>query len=351
MTELTIPFLNRVSLKEMSFFTRQLSVMLTSGLQLAQSLAMVGNQTRNKYFAQVIDDLHGSLQQGVSLSTAIARYPNIFDRVYVNIVRSGESSGQLDQVLHDLAKQLERQEVFLGRLKGALIYPIFILAAMIVVAILMTVRIIPQLKPIFEEARVELPLATKVILGISDFLIHRWPYLVAAGLVLTVAMRLWLKSDQGELILDRLLVHDPTGLIRKIYLARFTRTLGMLVQAGVPIVDAVNIMSETVGNRVYQQVFKEVATELERGVPMSVPLARNRHIPAFISQMILVGEQTGKLDQVLISLADYLEEETEGGTKTLTALFEPVLIVILGIGVGFMVFAVIIPIYNIAQAQ
>lgn len=351
MADLSIPFFNRVSLKEKSFFTRQLSVMLNSGLQLAQSLTIIHGQTKNKYFDNVIDHLHTMLERGVNFSTAIARYPNIFDRVYTNIIRSGETSGQLDKVLHDLAKQLEQQDIFRSRLKGALLYPAFILAVMVVVGIIVTVKIIPQLKPIFEEANVELPLATKVIIFISDFIINYWYAIIVAVVLLILIIRWWARSLQGQLIIDRLLIREPTGLILKIYLARFTRTLGMLMQAGVPIVDSVKIVADAIGNTVIQKSLQGVAGELERGVPMSVPLARDRNVPGFVSQMILVGEQTGKLDSVLMGLADYLEEETEGGMKTISTLFEPLLIVILGIGVGFMVFAVIIPIYSIAQAQ
>lgn len=348
---ISIPVISqRVSLRERAVFAKELSTMLTAGLHLAMALEIIIKQTRNPYFRRVIMAIHKELVEGKAFSMVIARFPDVFDRVFVNIVRAGEQSGQLELVLKQLAKQLAQQYTFTSRLKTALIYPSFVIAAMIAVAILATVKIIPPLRIIFEESKLEIPATTRFVIGLSDFVIHSWYVLIVGLIILLLVVRFTASTERGALLVDRALLKDPFGLSQRLYLARFARNLGMMLGAGIPIVDAVKVVAEVVGNRIYKSILLQVARELERGMPMSVYLQRSRFFPAFISQMIVVGEQTGQLDQVLLSLADFYEEESESSISNLTALFEPVVIVIIGVGIGFLVYSIIIPIYNLAQA-
>lgn len=351
MADIQLPFTNRVSLKEKAIFAKQLSTMLNAGLNLSTSLEILGRQTRNSYFRQVVSEIHKDLEEGRAFSSLIARYPNIFDRVFLNIIKAGEQSGQLEIVLKQLSRQLDQQYSFISRLRGALIYPIFIVVAMAGVAILASVRIIPQLKGVFEDSGVTLPFSTRVVIAISDFMINYW-YLLIIGLAgLVVVIRFMLSSATGRELFDRALIKDPSGLAKRVYMARFARTLGMMLSAGIPIVESVKVVSEVMGNTIYKRGLLSLAQDLERGLPMSVPLQKNPYFPYFVSQMILVGEQTGQLDKILIELADFFEGESEEGIRNITSLFEPLIIVIIGLGIGFLVYSIIIPIYNLAQAQ
>lgn len=348
---LAVPFLNRVSIQDKAVFTKQLATMLDSGIHLVQSLGIVRSQVRNQYFASVIRDIESGLQEGVSLSNNLAKFPNIFDRVYLNVVRSGEASGQLDKVLRELATQLEQEEQFRAKIRNAMIYPLFIVAAMTGVAILTAVRIIPQLEQVFRESNVAIPWTTQLVISSANLLITRWPVLIILLAVLAGLARSFLRSVQGQLLLNRIQLSDPTGLSEKVLMARFSRTMGMLLEAGVPIVEALQIVAEVMGNIYYKQSLQRIARELERGIPMSVPLSKEKIYPSYLTQMVLIGEQTGKLDQVLIGMAKHFEELADNSLKSLTTLFEPVIIVLIGIGVGFMVFSIIVPIYQLTAAQ
>lgn len=349
---IAIPFVtNRVSLKERALFARQLSTMLSAGLHLSVSLEIIIRQTNNSYFRRIITAIHKDLVEGKAFSLSVSRFPDVFDRVFVNIVRAGEQSGQLELVLKQLSTQLNQQYIFASRLKTALIYPVFVVAAMIGVAILAAVKIIPPLAGVFAESELPIPATTQFILSASNFLVNYWYFLIIGLFIIFLALRFAFTTEQGGLAVDRLFLREPFQLASKLYLARFSRSLGMMLSSGIPIVDAVKVVSEVVGNRIYKIVLLQVARELERGMPMSVYMQSNRFFPMFVSQMIVVGEQTGQLDKVLLELAAFYEEEAESNIRNLTALFEPLVIVIIGIGIGILVYSIIIPIYQLAQVQ
>ncbi|MBI3495185.1 type II secretion system F family protein [Candidatus Berkelbacteria bacterium] len=348
---MTLPSFNRVSFEDKVVFTRQLATMLESGIHLVQALGIVRQQVRNQHFIVVLNRIEAGLQEGVSLSSNLAKFPDIFDRVYLNVVRSGEASGQLDNVLKELANKLERESDFRSKIRNALIYPTFILVVMIGVAILATVKIIPQLEAVFTESAIPLPISTKLIIAISDLIIHRWPLMILILVGIVVVVQYFFRSSQGQLFIDHLQVFDPTGLSQKVLMARFARTLGMLLTAGVPIVEALNVVGDVMSNRYYEEALKTVALDLERGIPMSAPLSKDKLFPAYIAQMVLIGEQTGKIDQVLMGIAEHYEELTDSAFKTITTIFEPAVIVLIGISVGVLVFSIIVPIYQITQAQ
>ncbi|TSC93204.1 MAG: Type II secretion system protein [Candidatus Berkelbacteria bacterium Licking1014_7] len=341
--------LKKVSTEEKAFFSKQLAVMIGAGLQLAGAVNILKNQTRNQYFKQVLTKIYDDLEQGKKFSEALANYPNVFNRVYINIVFSGENSGKLDKVLAELGDQLTQENDFTSRLRGAMIYPMIILMALIGVAIFTSVKLIPSLQQMFSEAKSELPWTTKIVFGFSNFLIHSWLWVILIIVAGVVLVMYFLRTAPGEMLLHQILLKEPFGLFKKIYLLRFTRTLGSLLSSGVPIIDALNITSEVVGNDVYREELQFFANELERGAPLSVPVSRSKLFPYFISQMIIVGEKTGQTDKILVNLAENFYKETTYQIDNFAKTFEPVIILIIGMGVALLVFAVIMPIYQFAQ--
>lgn len=348
---LNIEFFNRVSVKDKAFLSRQLATMLSSGLPLDRAVSILASQSRKKIIKDTLEAINKDLESGQKFSAAIARHPKVFDRVYVNIIISGEAVGKLAEVLVRLADQLEKENNFTGKIQGAMLYPIFITLAMIGVMILMMVKVVPQLKEIFIESGVELPWATKLLVSTSQFIINYWwiCLLVLVGFIIII--RLFLVSKPGIYLLNKIQINLPWGIGKDVYMARFSRTLGMLVQAGTPIIEAVKITAEVMNNTIYKNSLFYVAEQLERGIPMSVPLEKDPYFPLIIPQMVMVGEQTGQLDRVLGNLARYYENQTDDKIKGLTSLFEPALIVIIGTGVGFVVFSILGPIYSIVQLQ
>lgn len=344
-------FFQRVSVKEKAFMARQLATMLSSGLTLDKSLGIISIQTKNDFFKKTLEEVQKDLEAGERFSVAIAKHPKVFDQVFVNIVVSGEAVGRLSEVLDRLADQLEKQNNFLSKIRGALLYPIFIVLAMIAVAILMMIKVVPELKSIFQEAGADLPWSTRTLIFISESIINYW-WVYLIGLVGLIGLiRLALKTNQAQYWVSKLEINAPAGLGKDIYMARFARTLGMLISAGTPIIEAINITAEVMNNRIYEERLKKAASQVERGVPLSVPIEKAGIFPLIVSQMIAVGEQTGKLDETLENLAQYYEEESDNKIKSLSSLFEPAVIVLIGIAVGFLVFSIIIPIYQIAQLQ
>jgi type IV pilus assembly protein PilC len=343
--------LRRVSLKDKVIFTRQLGTMIKSGLPIVQALHILGDQTQNKKFSKVIQEMSAAIEGGASFSTALAKHPQEFDRVYVNLVKSGEASGRLDVTMERLATQQEKTYRLIGKVRGAMLYPAFVMAALVAASILMLIVVIPPLKSIFSDAGANLPLPTRILVASSDALLAFWYLFLLAAIGLAVGARFFLRSEGGKSAMDRLKLRAPIfgGLFKKIYIARFTRTLAGLVGGGVPILQALEIVAESVGNSVYSKALKDAAKQVESGVPLSTPIKANPIFPALVPQMISVGEQTGKMDQVLTKLADFFEEEVDNIVKNLSTLMEPILMVVMGIAVGGLLIAILMPIYNLGN--
>jgi len=343
-------FLRRVTSKDKAFFARQLSTMLASGLPLNRAILILAQQERTPTFKRVLDAIQEDLEAGASFSTAIAKHPEVFDRVFVNIVVSGETVGQLAEVLERLADQLGKDTEFTSKVKGAFAYPAFIFIAMVIVAGIMMVYIVPQLQQVFLDANANLPLTTRTIIALSSFLKSFWWVVIAVLVIVYLLGRTYLQSKNGRRLSDQIQLRLPGGIGQEIYLTRFTRTLGTLIQAGTPIIEALNVTAAAVNNSYYEDVLKQAVQEVKRGVPLSSPVnAHPELFPSIVSQMVLVGEQTGQLDKILLSLAEYYESEVDTKLKAISSLVEPVVIVVIGIAVGFLVYSILVPIYNIAQ--
>lgn len=342
---------SRVTTRDKALLARQLATMLGAGLAIDQSFKILGEQTRNDKLKKVYLGIIADLEQGNNLAFALSKHRDVFDPVFIAIVRSGESSGKLDVVLDQLAIRLEQSDDFNSKVKAALYYPVFIIVTMFAIIVLMMIFIIPQLKEVFDGNGFALPWATQAIISVSNFTVNYW-WLVLAGLIVIVGgFTLIIRTREGGSWWDGLKIRLPIfrELYTLIYMSRFCRTMSMLLQSGIPIMETIAITSDVIQNNIYTRSLKDIAAQVERGIPMSVPMQKDKRYPSMVSEMILVGEQTGKMSPVLTRLADYYEKETDTTIKGLSGLIEPIIIVIIGAGVGFLVISIIWPIYSIAQ--
>lgn len=342
---------HRISMKDRVIFTRQLGTMIKSGLPIVQALHILAEQTANKRFSEVILDLSATVEGGGTFSAALAKYPKLFDRVYVNLVKSGEASGHLEEILERLAEQQEKSYRLAGKVRGAMMYPAFVMVALVGAAILMMIVVIPPLKTIFQDAGAQLPLPTRMLIAASDGLRAYWWLMIPVLAGIVFGMQRLLQTEGGKTTWDRLKLRLPIfgPLFQKIYISRMTRTLSSLTGGGVPILRALDIVGESTGNSVYEKALKDAAKDVEAGIPLSEPLRANPAFPAMVPQMISVGEQTGNLDGVLNKLADFYEEEVDNIVKNLSTLMEPILMVVMGIAVGGLLIAILMPIYNLGS--
>lgn len=347
-----LPFLGKkVSIKDKIIFTKQLSMMTKAGLPLIDAFAALQEQTENKYFAQIVGEIIKDVKGGKPLSESLAKYPKVFNNLYTATVASGEKSGKLDEVLERLSDQLQKDYDLISKIKSAVSYPIIVVGALIGIMILMFIFVIPKLKMVFADMGATLPLITRIILGISDVLINYWYIFVIIILALYFGLKTWSKTKNGRLSIDRMLLKIPMvgGLMKEIYMTRFARTMGTLIASGLPMLDILETVKHVINNQVYKNAFANISSEIESGVPLSEALKKQKIFPAMIYHLVSVGEKSGKLDYVLLSTADFFDKEIENKTSSLATFIEPVLIIIIGAGVGLVVASVLMPIYSLVN--
>lgn len=344
-------FLNRVSVRDRAFMVRQLATMLTSGLPLAQALSIIGLQSSNEVLREALASIVHDLEHGISFSSTIAKHPKVFSSVAVAAVRAGEASGKLDEVLNELALQMEKETETIAKVRGAMIYPIFIIVAMIIATFVVMWKVVPTLTGILTESGQSLPIPTRMLIWLSTSISGFWWIYILGSIAIIYGIRFYIKTDEGRNQWNNLKVKFPVigPVVQGSYMARFSRTLGMLIGSGVPIIESLKIVSEIIDNDIYRRGILQVADEVSRGVPMSVPLQRNKNFPLIVSQMTLVGEQTGKMDEVFKKLANYYEGQTDETIKGLGSLIEPIILIIIGGAVAFLVFAILMPIYTMSN--
>lgn len=330
--------------------TRQLSTMISSGLPLVEALKILRNQSPQT-LRPVLDKVLTEVEGGSTLADAMKDSGGGFSTVYIAMVRAGESAGVLDQVLAKLADALDKDREFRSKTKGAMVYPAIISIAMVVIAGIMMVFVVPRLTAMYKDFGAELPGPTKVLMGVSEFAVRFWYILAFIGFVGYSLFSNWAKTEVGGLVVEQLTFKIPIwGKLKKdIILTEFARTISVLLAAGIPILDALQIVSDTLGSKVYGTQVKQAAVFVEKGIGLSEAITRLEVFPPILSQMISVGEETGKLDEVLAKLAKFYEGESEVKIKALTTAIEPLIMIIMGIGVGFLVIAVIMPIYNLTS--
>jgi type IV pilus assembly protein PilC len=337
--------------KDLQIFTRQLATMIDAGLPLVQCLDILANQTENKSLKKVLSSVKNSVEQGATFSDALKKHPKVFDELYTNLVAAGEVGGILDTILNRLAIYIEKAVKLKNQLKSAMYYPVGILIVAIGVIAIMLLKVIPVFEKMYKDmGDAQLPKPTLVVIGISHSFLNSW-YIyfgILFGLVfgITTARR----TEQGREITDRALLRMPIvgAVLRKIVVARFTRTLGTLLSSGVPILDALEICARTAGNRVVQKAIMGAREKISQGADMAGPLADSKVFPTMVVQMIGVGEQTGAMDQMLNKIADFYEEEVDAAVSGLTSLIEPVMMAFLGVVVGGLIIAMYLPIFNLA---
>ena len=342
-----------VSSKDLQIFTRQLATMIDAGLPLVQCLEILASQTPNKIFARMLFQVKSSVEQGATFSDSLKRHPKVFDDLYVNLVAAGEVGGILDTILGRLAIYIEKAVKLRQQVKSAMVYPVGILVVAIGVIAVMLFKVIPTFEGMYGQMgpNAKLPNATMVVIGISHGFIARW-YLYMGALAAVVAGgALMRRTDAGRELFDRGLLALPVvgGVLRKIVVARFTRTLGTLLASGVPILDALDICARTAGNRVVEGGIKKSRDRISEGHDMAGPLAESRVFPSMVVQMIGVGEQTGAMDQMLQKIADFYEEEVDASVSAMTSMIEPVMMAFLGVVVGGLIIAMYLPIFKLAS--
>ncbi len=343
---------SKVSFNHIVDFTRQMSIMLNSGLTLIDSLDILKRQSENAAFLKLIQEIDADVKAGMNFSDALKKHPRLFNNLYISLVKAGEASGKLDEILSKLAENLERSRTFKNKVKGAMIYPVIIITAMLGVMFVMITFVIPQLLTVYKQFDVELPAMTVFLIVVSDFFSKFWPFiLIGVFSAIMLVFRL-LRSHHGKKTIDRMSLYVPVinRIIKISALVDTTRTLSILITAGVSILEALDIITETTSNIVYQEAFVRIKHDIETGETLGSSLENAHIFPAILVQMTSVGEQTGHLDETLGHLANYFESESEIAVKALTTLIEPLLLVGLGLGVGFVVIAVITPIFNLTSS-
>jgi type IV pilus assembly protein PilC len=348
---INLTFGSGVTPKDLQIFTRQLATMIDAGLPLVQCLDILATQSQNKAFQKVLTQVKSNVEQGSTFSDALRRHPKVFDELYVNLVAAGEIGGILDTILSRLATYIEKAVKLKGQLKSALYYPAGIVVVAGAVISVMMLKVIPTFEKMYKDMRnAELPGPTQTVINMSHTFADRWYVFLGALVGLIVGVSSLRRTERGAEAVDRFLLRVPIigPTLRKIIVARFTRTLGTLLASGVPILDALEICARTAGNRVVQAAIMRTKARIAEGHDMAGPLAESKVFPSMVVQMIGVGEQTGAMDQMLQKIADFYEEEVDAAVAGLTSLIEPVMMAFLGVVVGGLIIAMYLPIFKLA---
>src|SRR5713226_5995566 len=336
--------------KELAVFTRQFSVMIDAGLPLVQCLEILAGQQENKLLQKVLTGTRSAVEGGATLSAAMRQFPKVFDALYVNMVEAGETGGILDTILQRLSQYIEKNVKLQRAVKSALVYPVGVLTVAGGVITLLLWKVVPIFATLFAGLGVDLPLPTKIVIGLSNFVgsIFGLLILVALGAAL-FGLKVWYGTEQGRFALDTVVLKLPVLgiLMRKIAVARFTRTLGTLISSGVPILEGLDITARTAGNAVVERALQKVRKSLEEGKSLTEPLKEAEVFPGMVTQMIAVGEQTGAMDAMLQKIADFYEEEVDAAVKDLLTALEPIMIVFLGVIVGGVVISMYLPLFSL----
>lgn len=343
----------RVSSKDLVVFTRQLATMLNAGLPLAQSLAMAGEQSNSKSLKTIIGDVVASVNGGASLSDSLKRYPKAFNNVYVAIVQAGETSGTMDKSLERLADQQEHDADQRSKILGAMIYPAIVLVVIIAVVVFMLVTLIPEVVNMYNDLGKTLPVSTMILMNIVNFF-GKWWYIILAALVVVIFFsHRWHETPEGKKSSDTFKLNIPGfgQLFRKLYMARFSRTAEVLLQSGVSMIETLKISAAAVNNSAVEEEILQAVGKVKNGKPLSDALSNQDYILPFVPQMIRIGETSGSIDVMLAKVADYYDKEVDNAIAAINTLIEPVLMVLMAFMIGFIVLAVLLPIYGLTDTS
>ena len=346
-------FQPKITAKDVVIFTRQFSTMIDAGLPLVQGLTILAAQTENKTFQNVLKRVTKDVEGGSSLAEALKKHPKVFDGLYVNLVAAGEIGGILDTILQRLAAYIEKAEKLKTRIKGAMTYPIIVVAIAVLVIGVILIFVIPVFQEMFSSFGKALPVPTQIVVNMSDFLKGNIHYVIGAFIVFVFAFKKYRNTKKGRKQTDALALKLPVfgNLLKKSAVARFTRTLGTMISSGVPILDALEIVAKTSGNVVLEEIIYEVRSSIAEGQTIAEPLSEADIFPRMVVQMISVGEATGALDTMLNKIADFYDDEVDAAVEALTSMLEPLLMVFLGGAIGGLVIAMYLPIFQMAAAM
>lgn len=342
---------NRVGFSELVIMTRQLATMVSSGLVLSESIDILEEQQTNKTFKKALEEISQDIKGGLTFAQALGKFPDIFPHLYINLVKSGEASGKLDSVLIQMADGLEKDREFRSKIKGAMIYPAVVLIMMVAVIIIMMVFVIPKLVNLYQQSTIELPLPTKILINTSNLFVNFWWLAIILAVASAIGINRWNKTPEGNLLFGKIILKIPIvgKIVTTVTLTNFNRTFGLLTSAGIPLLDSIGIVSDLTDNPVFKKALKDSYAGVEKGLPFSSLLANNV-FPKIVGQMVKVGEETGKVDEIFFKLAEYFESESDHMIKNLTVVIEPIVLIILGIGVAFVVISIILPIYKLTTS-
>lgn len=341
----------RIRVKDKVVFTRQLSTLIAAGLPLTQSLRTVREQTENKQLGMVIDDIIASVEGGKSLSESFSKHPRVFDNVFLALVTAGEASGTLDEALRRIAAQQEKDAAMMSKIKGAMTYPAIVLFVIMAVVVFMLVVIVPQVKNLYRDLNQQLPLITQVMVGLADIIVHYGILIVIAFGVVIYFLRQYLQTESGIHNVDLLKLNFPIfgRMFRKLYMARFARTGQTLLNTGVPMLDMLRITAQAVNNTVIAAAISRSAEKVKGGKALSDSLKGEDYIMVFVPQMISIGEQSGKIDEMMGKAAQVYEDELDEEIKSISTAIEPILMVVLAAVAGTLVAAILLPIYGLVN--
>jgi len=343
----------KVTNKDIVIFTRQFSTMIDAGLPLLQGLTILADQTENKTFKRILKEIVKDVEGGSSLAEAMGKHPKIFDSLFVNLIAAGEVGGILDTILQRLAAYIEKAEKLKSKIKGAMTYPIIVVAIAIIVMAVIMIFVIPVFQDMFSSFGKALPVPTQIVVAISEFTTKNIVYMIGALVLFVFLFKKYRGTTRGRKTTDTLSLKLPVfgPLLKKVAVARFSRTLGTMIKSGVPIITALEIVARTSGNVVLEEVVLDVRSSIAEGQPIADPLSENDIFPNMVVQMIAVGEATGALDTMLEKIADFYDDEVDVAVEAMTAMLEPLLMVFLGGAIGGLVIAMYLPIFGMAAAM
>lgn len=352
--EISLSFFGKVSLTEKMMFTRNLRVMVSAGVSLPRSLSILSTQSKNPKFKKALAEILEAVNKGKSFSESLKKYPEIFSELFVSMIRAGEESGTLENVLKNLAYQMEKEHNLRSEIIGAMVYPAVIIFAMAGIGILMLIMVIPKLAETFRELEIDLPLTTRFVIGLGDFLATKWYLVLIIVFVLFFLLKNALKTKRGKKIFDSITLKIPiiSPIIKKTNSAQTLRTLSSLIVSGIPLVRALKIVSGSLGNIYFKEAIISAIEKIQKGGKLSLALTPYQDLyPPMVIQMIEIGEETGKTSEILAKLADFYEEEVTNHTKNLSAMMEPLLMLLVGGAVGFFAISMIQPMYSMLGAM
>ncbi|EKE22004.1 MAG: hypothetical protein ACD_7C00082G0002 [uncultured bacterium] len=342
----------KIALKDKMMFARNLSVMISSGLTVSKSIRNLADQTKNKKFSQILLAIYEDIKAGKNLSDGMAKYPSVFSELFVNMVKIGETGGNLDETLTIVAVQLEKENALLSKVRGALMYPAVIMVAMTGVAILMLTYVLPQMTGVFKDMDVELPKSTQLIISASDIFKEHSILVMISMALIVFALRLAIKTKSGKRAVSFISLKIPAinNIVIKTNCARFSRIYSSLLRSGVTSLDALRIVANTLSNYYYKKAIRDSIKQIQKGVDLSKVIGENDKIfPVLVKQMVEVGEQTGETEAILIKMAEFYEDEVNQVTKNISSIVEPILMLVMGIAVGFFAIAMLQPMYGLME--